>query len=646
MTPGGARVGAGWLGMREVADARARAADLVPALLDGRPAPDGPAVVVDLGSGTASMMRWLAPRLGMHQHWVLVDHDPALLAAAATQPRPLGAHHGALTVETRSLDIAGLTTVELSGAWVVTGSALLDVLTCEEVDALAAICAAAGCAVLLCMTVTGRVDLDPADPLDPYLAAAFNDHQQRTVGGRTLLGPDATATAVRALRAQGLSVQTRPSDWMLGAGDADLVLSWLLGWVAAACEQRPELAPQAPAYLERRRRQADDGRLRVLVGHCDVLALPPARTGPAEPDGPLLHSAGRGVRAPGPGASTASRQATPMRHRVRRWAGLGVVLAVVALVTRQAGSAETAEILRRAVGWPMLVAGSIAVATTVCSAWRWRLVAGALGLDLRLRPAVAAYYRSQLLNAALPGGVAGDVHRAVRHARDSGTGARAARAVWWERTFGQAVQVIAVIPLVLALALERGPGLTGFGGSARRQVLVTGLAGAGLLVAVAWWAHRSGRSSALTRWRRIARAEMTAVRPVLRAWPGVVTASAAVFTGHTATFVLAARVAGSTAPTLRLAQLGAVVIVASALPANLAGWGPREGAAAGLFAMAGLGAATGLAAAVVFGVLALLGVLPGLVVLAADRGWGSAADARRGTRTAAGAPAATVVPDG
>ena len=57
--------------------------------------------------------------------------------------------------------------------------------------------ACAGRPMLLALTVVGRVTLTPADPLDARIGAAFNAHQRR--GG--LLGPDAVAAAVDALRA-------------------------------------------------------------------------------------------------------------------------------------------------------------------------------------------------------------------------------------------------------------------------------------------------------------------------------------------------------------------------------------------------------------------------------------------------------------
>ena len=71
-----------WLALREPADAAARAADLVDRVRR-RLAGDAPAVIHDLGSGTGSMGRWLAPRLPGPQHWVLYDRDADLLARAA-----------------------------------------------------------------------------------------------------------------------------------------------------------------------------------------------------------------------------------------------------------------------------------------------------------------------------------------------------------------------------------------------------------------------------------------------------------------------------------------------------------------------------------------------------------------------------------
>ena len=89
-----------------------------------------------------------------------------------------------------------------------------------------------------------------------------------------------------------------------------------------------------------------------------------------------------------------------------------------------------------------------------------------------------------------------------------------------------------------------------------------------------------------------------------------------VLAGHLATFLLAARTAGATAPLSLLLPLTLLALLAMAVPVNVAGWGPREGVAAWAFGAAGLTAAQGVTVAVTYGVLALVATLPGAAVLA------------------------------
>jgi hypothetical protein len=103
-----------------------------------------------------------------------------------------------------------------------------------------------------------------------------------------------------------------------------------------------------------------------------------------------------------------------------------------------------------------------------------------------------------------------------------------------------------------------------------------------------------------------------------RVWPQLVLASVLVVTGHTATFVIAARVAGSTAPLGELVALLMVVQTAVVIPLSVGGWGLREGAAAWAFAAAGLGAAHGVTIATLYAVLMLVAFAPGAGLLLAD----------------------------
>ncbi|HEY1596576.1 MAG TPA: hypothetical protein VGF74_14350 [Thermoleophilaceae bacterium] len=273
MTAGDVRVSRRWLALREPADAAARAPELVERLVRRLPA-TGRRVIHDLGCGTGGMGRWLAPRLPGPQHWMLHDRDADLLEVAAADSPGRAADGSEITVETSRSDIIRLDPSDLAGATLLTASALLDMLTEDELAALTTLCAGTGCPTLLTLSVVGHVELTPADPLDRRVAAAFDAHQRRTTERGRLLGPDAVEVAVEQLRRLGAEVVVRPSPWRLGGTEAELAAEWFSGWVGAACEQEAELAAEAGDYTRARLAQARAGQLAATVGHSDLLALP------------------------------------------------------------------------------------------------------------------------------------------------------------------------------------------------------------------------------------------------------------------------------------------------------------------------------------------------------------------------------------
>ena len=319
-----------------------------------------------------------------------------------------------------------------------------------------------------------------------------------------------------------------------------------------------------------------------------------------------------GQAVPRPADSRPSRhreRGAVIRGRTSWWLRLGAGAAILVAVLLRLDIGPAVDAIRGMPWWALLAGVAITLGTTACGAWRWTLVAGRLGFGVPFRTALAACYRSQLLNVTVPGGVVGDVHRAVRYGREAGDLGGVSRSVAGERVAGQVVQVTVVAVLVLTMP---DPALSAL----RAVVGVLTAVLAGMLVVMVIISRVPRCRSLLVRrcpWLR------APDRDALRVWLAVVGASVAAGVGHTAMFVIAARVAGSGAPVARLAVLGSVVLVASALPLNVAGWGPREGAAAWAFGSAGLGAAQGLATAVVFGVVAIAAVLPGLAVVAAGR---------------------------
>jgi hypothetical protein len=255
--------------------------------------------------------------------------------------------------------------------------------------------------------------------------------------------------------------------------------------------------------------------------------------------------------------------------------------AILVLLGLRLGSEPFLRGLRHTDGAALLVALLVTAGTTACCARRWSLVAGELGVAVPFREALRAVYRAQVLNATLPTGVVGDVHRGYQHGRDSGAVSRGLWSVVWDRGSGQVVQAaLAVAALPLLIGVRGGLAL------ALPALVVVGIA---------------------------------AVLFIGGVWPEVALLSTVAALGHVGVFVLAARTAGVTTPTSELVGLGLVVLLASAVPLSVAGWGPREGAAAWVFGAAGLGAATGLEVAVVYGVMSLVATLPGILVLRGER---------------------------
>lgn len=282
--------------------------------------------------------------------------------------------------------------------------------------------------------------------------------------------------------------------------------------------------------------------------------------------------------------------------------------AVLAAVVWQTGTGPFVTGVRSLDARTLALGAGIAVLTTVACAWRWHLVARGLGVGIRMRPAVASYYRAQFLNTVLPGGVLGDVHRGVLHGRDAGDTGRALRAVAWERFAGQVVQVVLAMVVLLLLSSPVSPVMPAAIG------LLAVLLLAGTQVAPRPWRVRPlwvGRAL------RAVHDDIRFGLLVRRSWPGVVLASAVAVAGHVATYLVAARAVGVTTSLATLLPLAVLVLLAAGLPLNLAGWGPREGMAAWVFAAAGLGASQGVATAVAYGAMVFVANLPGAVVLLA-----------------------------
>ncbi len=294
-----------------------------------------------------------------------------------------------------------------------------------------------------------------------------------------------------------------------------------------------------------------------------------------------------------------------MSRAVWAWGRLvGSVLMLTLLIWRL-GTGPFLDGLRMVDGRALAAAAGLTVLTTLCCAWRWKTVAGSLGVGVSLPAAVAAYYRSLFLNVTLPGGIAGDVHRGVSHGREVSDVGRGLRAVVLERLAGQVVQVALTVVILLALPspVQSSMPLVAF-------ALLGVMFGVGLLT----WARPGCARSAWARVRSAATGDVRGGLLTWRAWLGVALASALVVVGHAITFLIAARTTGITAPPSRMLPIALLVMTAMVLP-SAGGWGPREGVTAWAFGAAGLGASRGVATAVVYGVMVFVATLPGAAIL-------------------------------
>ncbi|WP_433795527.1 lysylphosphatidylglycerol synthase transmembrane domain-containing protein [Actinoplanes sp. CA-252034] len=298
------------------------------------------------------------------------------------------------------------------------------------------------------------------------------------------------------------------------------------------------------------------------------------------------------------------------------WAWLRLMggAGILALVMWRLGTGAFLDGLRVLDAGALLAALGIGAATTLLSAWRWCLVARGLGMRLTLKDATADYYQALFLNAALPGGILGDVGRAVRHGKGEGDLGRGVRAVVLERTAGQIVLLLVGVAVLVSVPSPVFDLLSAHG--PQTAAVAGGIAVAGVLIVLGLRRLRAGRSKAAG----AARTGMSEIRAGLlsrRNGPGVLVASAAVLAGHLATFMVAARAAGSAATLVELAPLLLLALIAMGLPVNIGGWGPREGVMAWAFGAAGLSAAQGLTIAVAYGILAFVAAAPGAAVLVA-----------------------------
>jgi SAM-dependent methyltransferase len=286
-----------WLALREPVDHRSRnqglQADVLDYLAQIKPVQAGSIRIVDLGSGTGSNLRALAPHLNAFQHWTLVDHDPALLQAARiallawaddvansdanqtmstgiapVEPITITKNSKAMTIEFRCADLVNDYQAILSEpADLITAAAFFD-LVAESW--LAQFCAALSKPLYTVLTYDGIEKWSPPEPIDADILAAFHQHQRTNKGFGAAVGPTAPERLESLLRAQNFITACAPSPWVLDHHDRSLIAQLAKGSANAVRETRILQRDDVDRWEQLRR-----GATHCEIGHVDFFAYKP-----------------------------------------------------------------------------------------------------------------------------------------------------------------------------------------------------------------------------------------------------------------------------------------------------------------------------------------------------------------------------------
>lgn len=269
---------ADWLALREPADHAARNGAVQAAFLAHLASLEGEVRVIDLGCGAGSTLRALAPAIAaakrLRQHWTLCDSDPVLLAEAERQVGDFLTREGvgAVTVDYVAVDLADgnalSALVTQTQCQVITGSALIDLVSAAWLDHVVALAGVHGKALLFALNYTGDERWLPAHPLDRTVVRAFSADMRRDKGFGAALGGEAVGRLARQAAAEGMNLTVGESAWLLDERSRALI-AMLADGIAGAAVRQGVSEIEADDWA-RSRRKAES----VRIGHKDVLALP------------------------------------------------------------------------------------------------------------------------------------------------------------------------------------------------------------------------------------------------------------------------------------------------------------------------------------------------------------------------------------
>ena len=282
--------GADWLSLRERLDQAAR--DKMLGVTLSQRLPMRPRLL-DLGAGTGSLFRFMAPIIARSQSWIFAEFDRSLIEAAFDRTVDwaigcgfsahlsrgsrapalvIGTSRETWRIETLALDLAAVPQgLPLDGVDAVACSALLDLVSRRWMERLFA---ALQTPFYASLTVDGRDAWFPRHPADRTVRLAFRRDQRREKGLGLALGVDAARLAEELLAASGFETLGARSDWGIGRGERRLGRLFAQMTAQAASQAMPAQAGKIAAWCNARLDQAGRAQLSIRIGHRDVLAFP------------------------------------------------------------------------------------------------------------------------------------------------------------------------------------------------------------------------------------------------------------------------------------------------------------------------------------------------------------------------------------
>ncbi len=283
-----------WLSLREPIDHRSRNQDLQAQVINYlakiKTVYPGSVRLTDLGSGTGSNLRALAPHLSAVQHWTLTDYDPELLHTARTKllawadseianhvlgstvatsaeikPLSIIKENKKIIVEFRCVDLnKDYRTILDEPADIITAAAFFD-LVAEPW--LSQFCAYLSKPLYTVLTYDGIEKWSPPEIMDVDILKVFHQHQITDKGFGSALGPAASNRMQSLLQDSHFNTVCASSPWVLNDHDHNLIEKLAIG-TAGAVREINTIPNHLVDQWEQSRRQASN----CEIEHMDLFA--------------------------------------------------------------------------------------------------------------------------------------------------------------------------------------------------------------------------------------------------------------------------------------------------------------------------------------------------------------------------------------